>query len=61
MRCGDLHPEISTLPTSEEVLALVASVQQENAALGELVHELRQQNQALRDEIAVLNKQKQKP
>lgn len=38
-----------------------AALRKENAALGELVHRMREENQALRDEIAVLKKQKPKP
>ncbi len=36
-------------------------LQKENAALGEVVHQQREEIQALRDEIAVLKKQKPKP
>lgn len=43
------------------MLALNASLQAENAALSEIVHRQREQIQALRDEIAVLKKQKAKP
>jgi hypothetical protein len=41
--------------------ALVASLQKDNATLREVVHQQREQIQALRDEIAVLKKQKPKP
>jgi hypothetical protein len=57
----DLSLEISTPLTYEDLLALVVSLRKENAALSELVHQQREQIQALRDEIAVLKKQKPKP
>ena len=47
-------PKEATLQTYEELLA-------ENAKLRELVHQLKEQIQILRDEIAVLKKQKPKP
>jgi hypothetical protein len=43
------------------VLEQVASLQGENAALREVVHSQREQIQALRDEVALLKKQKPKP
>jgi Transposase IS66 family len=43
------------------MLARIGSLEQENAALSEVVHQQREQIQALRDEIAVLKKQKPKP
>jgi hypothetical protein len=58
---GDLHFEISTPPTYEDQFTLVTSLQTENAALKEVVYQQRELIQALRDEIAVLKKQKQKP
>jgi hypothetical protein len=47
--------------TYEDLLALVASLQQELAALREENHRLREENQALRDEVARLKGQKGKP
>jgi hypothetical protein len=52
------HPETppndAKLPTYDELLA-------ENAKLRELVHQMREEMQTLRDEIARLKKQKPKP
>ena len=47
-------PKEAKQPSYEELLA-------ENAQLRELVHQLKEQIQILRDEIAVLKKQKPKP
>ena len=48
-------------PTCEELAALVEQFRQELAAVNEVVHQQREMIQTLRDEIAVLKKQKPKP
>jgi len=48
-------------PTCEELAALVEQFRQELAAVNEVVHQQREMIQILRDEIAVLKKQKPKP
>ena len=54
-------PPLPEIPQSEQRPPWVEALLRRNAALEELVHEQREVIQVLRDEIAVLKKQKQKP
>ena len=54
-------PPLPTLPPPEQRPAWVEALLEVIAAQQEQIHRLREENQALRDEIAVLKKQSPKP